>query len=326
MLYVAIAAAWETFDKSNRTFAKLWWNSVLKGGDGHDGRMDWPIFRAMVRNRHAADPPGLAIGTGAISDGEVKALWRDCFASAVRAAQEGGGLLTSRSKAAPPTEESGIGMNDFLIFMRRCEAAAEASADEQPELLDDVVAALERASPRAGSPRGGIAAPRSTRQVERMKTLRAKDMAAENDASKDSHKARFLRTRAEPTRGPPDDGTGLREVADQALLALFFRGMCAALEQLPDPAQRSVGKLWFKYDRDNSGSIEWREFVEMVRNRTTRDPSGFGFSRNTLSDDQMKALWYSADEDGENEINIEEFRRFLRKCEQAAALEPVPGE
>ena len=127
-------------------------------------------------------------------------------------------------------------------------------------------------------------------------------------------------------RGPPDDGSGLREVADQPLLALFFRGMCAALEQLPDPAQRSVGKLWFKYDRDNSGSIEWREFVEMVRNRTTRDPSGFGFSRNTLSDDQMKALWYSADEDGENEINIEEFRRFLRKCEQAAALEPVPGE
>ena len=40
----------------------------------------------------------------------------------------------------------------------------------------------------------------------------------------------------------------------------------------------------------------------------------------------MKALWYSADEDGEDEINIEEFRRFLRKCEQAAALEPVPGD
>ena len=69
MLYVAIAAAWETFDKSNRTFAKLWWNSVLKGGDGHDGRMDWPIFRAMVRNRHAADPPGLAIGASAVHAG-----------------------------------------------------------------------------------------------------------------------------------------------------------------------------------------------------------------------------------------------------------------
>ena len=35
----------------------------------------------------------------------------------------------------------------------------------------------------------------------------------------------------------------------------------------------------------------------------------------------MRALWYAADTDGQNEVNIEEFRRFLRKCEKHAQFE-----
>jgi len=72
-----------------------------------------------------------------------------------------------------------------------------------------------------------------------------------------------------------------------------------------DPQARSWYKLFVHMDDDCSGKINFHELEDMIRNELKLPPS-------MLSDDQLKAVWRSLDEDRSGLITTGEFGRFMR--------------
>ena len=237
-----------------------------------------------------------------------------------------------------------------MAFLRRCEASAVAlapSADGadaallqprgapppapvSPRLVE--ARALLEAQQRSSS-RSVPLSPRGTRQTERLAALRAQDKREQEEGggsgslrhfSPAKAKLRNSKMDAAPVMTSDEGGEGEGDVmpATRDVCASFFGKLVACLETFPDPAQRSAGKLWFQYDNDGSGFMDWGEFRMMCRNRYTQRPPGLQANKTELPDVQLKALWARADHDRGGQINLQEFMAFLRFCE-AAATDPV---
>jgi Ca2+-binding EF-hand superfamily protein len=72
-----------------------------------------------------------------------------------------------------------------------------------------------------------------------------------------------------------------------------------------DPQARSWYKLFVHMDDDLSGKINYYELEDMIRNELK-------VSTSKLSDDQLKAIWRTLDEDQSGLISSGEFGRFMR--------------
>lgn len=66
-------------------------------------------------------------------------------------------------------------------------------------------------------------------------------------------------------------------------------------------------QIFASFDKDGSGTIDPAEFEELLY-QCTKVPSDIG-----LPAARMKNLWRDADEDGNQEINFEEFLTFYSK-------------
>jgi len=67
-------------------------------------------------------------------------------------------------------------------------------------------------------------------------------------------------------------------------------------------------------DTDHSGSINFKEYVALIR--TSR---GLNIPPETLSDMKLKSIWKAVDEDNSGLISVGEFGHFMRRGESAAA-------
>ena len=153
-------------------------------------------------------------------------------------------------------------------------------------------------------------APRTTKQAERMKELRAKEASGEAEPARAGSKAPIkarLGTNKDLEAGVHSDVK-----ASPQLLRLIANMLEAALQRR---AGGSWAKLFFQTDRDKSGSVEFDEFRALVRKKPTDSVTpGLGIAPAALSDDELAQLWTALDADRNGKVPAPEFKAFIDAC------------
>ncbi|KAH8086110.1 hypothetical protein JL720_7311 [Aureococcus anophagefferens] len=239
------------------------------------GRVEFHEFRDLMRNK-ATDTvnPGLEISKKEVSDDELSMLWT-CLDG------DKSGFVT-----AP----------EFKRFMQKV-MAQHAPGEEPTEVV-----------------RTSMSAPRTTKQAERMKELRAKEAAADGGPARAGWKAP-IKDKLDKNSNF-DDGAHHDDEASPEVLAAVARRLEARVR---DVAAGSWAKLFFFVDNDGSGRVEFREFRDLIRNRTTDTVfPGLEMGRKEVSDDELSMLWTTLDGDRSGFVTAPEFKAFLGKLTAAS--------
>ncbi|KAH8051581.1 hypothetical protein JL722_10758 [Aureococcus anophagefferens] len=156
-------------------------------------------------------------------------------------------------------------------------------------------------------PPAAIDAPRTTKQAERMKALRAEEANATDGPTRAGWKAPIADRLAGNDKLA--DGAHHETGASPELL----RSIAARLDaKLQKHAKGSWAKLFFVVDNDGSGRVEFHEFRDLMRNKATHTSNpGLEIGRKEVSDDELSMLWTSLDGDKSGFVTAPEFKKFM---------------
>lgn len=109
------------------------------------------------------------------------------------------------------------------------------------------------------------------------------------------------------------------EKADPRLLARVAHLLLRRMTSFPDPASRTWGKLFWRYDRDGSGLMDAFELTHMLR-------KDLGIGKTEITDHDLQVIWVFIENLGagrsrdEGRISAAEFASFMRVCNKHAAV------
>ncbi|KAH8051580.1 hypothetical protein JL722_10757 [Aureococcus anophagefferens] len=243
------------------------------------GRVEFHEFRDLMRNKAThTSNPGLEISKGEVSDTELSMLWTSLDG-------DKSGFVT-----AP----------EFKKFMEMIKAHHSGEEDRQ-----EIV-------------KTSIDAPRTTKQAERMKELRAKEASASDGPTRAGWKAPIKEKLG--TNKNFDAGEHHDDEASPELLQSIAARLDAKLQK---HAKGSWAKLFFVVDNDGSGRVEFHEFRDLMRNKATDTVNpGLEISKKEVSDDELSMLWTCLDGDKSGFVTAPEFKRFMQKV----MAQHAPGE
>ncbi|KAH8073826.1 hypothetical protein JL721_2369 [Aureococcus anophagefferens] len=135
--------------------------------------------------------------------------------------------------------------------------------------------------------RTSMNAPRTTKQAERMKALRAEQASATDGPTRAGWKA--------PIKDRMDGNSKMAdgEHHDDEASPELLKSIAARLDaKLQKHAKGSWAKLFFVIDNDGSGRVEFHEFRDLMRNKATDTVNpGLEISKKEVSDDELSMLW-----------------------------------
>ncbi|KAH8073824.1 hypothetical protein JL721_2367 [Aureococcus anophagefferens] len=232
------------------------------------GRVEFHEFRDLMRNKAThTSNPGLEIGRKEVSDEELSMLWTSLDG-------DKSGFVT-----APEFKK-------FMLMMK-----AQYSGEEQKQ---EIV-------------KTSMDAPRTTKQAERMKELRAKEAAADDGPARAGWKAPIKDKMAGNSKMA--DGEHHDEEASPELLKSIAARLDAKLQR---HAKGSWAKLFFVIDNDGSGRVEFHEFRDLMRNKVTHTSNpGLEIGKKEISDEELNMLWTTVDADKSGFVTAPEFKRFM---------------
>ena len=211
--------------------------------------------------------PGLEIGKKEISDEELNMFWTTVDA-------DKSGFVT-----APEFKR-------FMLMMKEQHSGVEEKQ------------AITRTS---------MNAPRTTKQAERMKALRAEEANASDGPTRAGWKAPIKDKMAGNSK--MTDGEHHDDEASPELLKSIAARLDAKLQR---HAKGSWAKLFFVIDNDGSGRVEFHEFRDLMRNKATHTSNpGLEISKGEVSDTELSMLWTCLDCDKSGFVTAPEFKKFM---------------